>query len=866
MWSGRFSSIRHSTQEAAHTLISWYQRLCGMLAQRWKEISVTLLVLASQFSAFVWAGTTRVVANPDVQLHYWTLWWWAHALRVSPLGVWDAPQFVPYPYTLAYSDHLAALGIVTAPLVWLHLPVAAILNATMLACALATAWAMYAVVRAEGAAVWPAVLVAVAVTCGAFRSTHLVHLQLQMTWMLPVAILWFRSAVRAPQLWSWASVGLILLMAVAFSLSSYHTLMLIPVLGVTAVATFFMTPAPMRMSTTVRMAILAVCCGIALLPTVWPYITAQQMTGVTRTLTEQANWSAPIQAWFAVLPTHPLWPRLFGSLVSARPEFVLAPGCLLSVGALIAVRDMRRAQLIWVVVVVLGFIFASGTALRLADGDSGISLPVANLLVRIPGYSALRVPARWGWLVTFGLAMLAAAGWSRLVRMHPRWIMLAVCCLVLDLGWPQVSFKLAPQPDTVPNVVNWMATQPAGATVLELPFKAQPQSDVQSDRLWWQTIHRQRSVTGYSGIIPATQVLLARDAAHLPRADILARMQAFGVNWIVIYRGTADGDKLATAMQTCTTCRVRYDDADAVVYAIPSSPLYATPFPAQGHIWISGDARLHDLVALGAVHEFGARGLLVSGPARPRFYPALAVRHELPDGWLLSRNEEPESVGVTVADGVMTAADAILYRRPLGLIAAQALTPPHATLQVAYNDTGDVLVDNQRIATATTSRITVVLDAAVLAAQRIGSTTYSPGAQLVTLTVSRGQQTQLTWDAQTANLLRVRVFDQMVTLPALQSQPLNVAAQVEADGLRIPDWHGEILVRGIEDVSGRAVTHVVPPHTQRIAPGVIPVLQNGHYQVVIVTPHGQQIVLANLLVDAQSWHWHAVPAQIMLVY
>jgi hypothetical protein len=112
--------------------------------EAWLEVLVTILVAAVQLRDVLWAGAERVVANPDTQLHYWTLWWWSEALWNQPLAVWHAPQFVPYEYTLAYSDHLAPLGLVSAPLIWLGVPIALILNAAVFGSAVLTVWAMRA--------------------------------------------------------------------------------------------------------------------------------------------------------------------------------------------------------------------------------------------------------------------------------------------------------------------------------------------------------------------------------------------------------------------------------------------------------------------------------------------------------------------------------------------------------------------------------------------------------------------------------------------------------------------------------------------------------------------------------------------------
>ncbi|MFM7677999.1 MAG: hypothetical protein ACKO83_04030, partial [Roseiflexaceae bacterium] len=299
--------------------------------------------------------------------------------------------------------------------------------------------------------------------------------------------------------------------------------------------------------------------------------------------------------------------------------------------------------------------------------------------------------------------------------------------------------------------------------------------------------------------------------------------------------------------------------------AVPESPLFTPWLKAGMRVWVSSDTRLHDLVAFGAVQGLRARGVLLSGSARPRFYTTLGESTFLPDAWLLGSVEEPESVGVTAADSVVTAAGAILYRRPATLIAAQAITPKNGMLTVDYNAAGVVLLDGVQVGISSSQSVTVVFDAAVLKSQRIGTQTYVPGAQMVTMTLTRGQHTQLKWDTHSANLVRMRIFDDAQSLPALQSRPFFAEAHISGDGLDLPDWDGEILLRGIEASSGRAVTHIMLPHTRHIAPSAL-ALEAGQYQVVFVTSHGQQIVMANIIVDAQGWHWQVIPAQLMLVY
>lgn len=837
--------------------------------EAWLEVLVTVLVAVVQLRDVLWAGTERVVANPDTQLHYWTLWWWSEALWNHPLAVWHAPQFVPYDYTLAYSDHLAPLGLGAAPLIWLGVPIAFILNAAVVGSAVATVWAMRALARDIGAARWPALLVGLAVGFGTFRTTQVSHLQMLATWMLPLAVLLLRHALRSPRWASWPALGVVLVLAGAFGLSIYHGFMMLPVLVLVAIHSLMQVAPAQRMATALRLALLACVAAGAMLPSLWPYLQVQRTTAVTRSLVELANWSAPLQAWWAVPAGHPLWPWIFGEWVTGRPELVLAPGVILSIGAVLGVGVPNATRWLWVLVVAMGVVLASGSVVRMWDGDAGIEMPFARWIAAVPGYSALRVPARWGWLVTFGLALLAALGLSRPWLVTRRWPLVVVAVvLVGDMGWPTIPTMVAPHHDTTRPVYTWLATQSPGRTVLELPLNPSVESALQADRLWWQTIHGQRIVTGYSGIAPATQILLARDAAHLPRLDVLARIGALGVDTVLVHRESERGQAHITAMEACTLCTVLYDAPDAVAYALPASSL-ATPAIAPGtRVWISADSRLPDLVALGMRQSWHTAGAVVVGPARERFYGAQAVpAGVLPDEWLLGANEEPESVGVTAADGIATGAGGVRYRRPTGLIFAQPVASTAGRVTVVFDGDGTVRMDDIVLTQSDAPAITMVFDAALLRQQRIAGIDLAPGAQLVKVTVQRGTTQTIVWDAEVAALVRLRVYDREVAVPALRSVPLSVGMKVEGDALVLQAGAAAVQLQGIEDATGKAVTYPLPSGAPtRVAAGEVPALATGHYQVVIVTSYGQRIVAANLWVTASGWRWQAIPQSLILVY
>src|SRR5581483_2138873 len=52
----------------------------------------------------------------DPVLVSWMLAWDADRIRHGFSGIWHAPNFFPYPYTLLYSEHFLGIAIFTAPL------------------------------------------------------------------------------------------------------------------------------------------------------------------------------------------------------------------------------------------------------------------------------------------------------------------------------------------------------------------------------------------------------------------------------------------------------------------------------------------------------------------------------------------------------------------------------------------------------------------------------------------------------------------------------------------------------------------------------------------------------------------------------
>ena len=153
---------------------------------------------------------------------------------------------------------------------------------------------------------------------------------------------------------------------------------------------------------------------------------------------------------------------------------------------------------------------------------------------REPG--GVRVPARYGMIVTLGLAALTALGVAAIDRRHQARVGVIAGALILleaiavpipinqnATGYRQAG--LAPLPASVttgsaaPEVYRFAARLPASAVLIELPL-GEPAFDVRY--MFYSTLHWKRLVNGYSGGAPPQYELLTeslKDLATRPDRD-----------------------------------------------------------------------------------------------------------------------------------------------------------------------------------------------------------------------------------------------------------------------------------------------------------------------------------------------------------
>ncbi len=146
----------------------------------------------------------------------------------------------------------------------------------------------------------------------------------------------------------------------------------------------------------------------------------------------------------------------------------------------------------------------------------------AQLYLHVPGFDALRVPGRFGILVTTGLVGLAGLGVAALARRlgRPRWRVVALGALggvaVLEVwAMPLLLVGVSPEPGPAEA---WLAAQPGTDAVLVLPMYTRHAAHLESLRLVASTAHWRPLVNGYAGVFPRELRERRGDAQHLSRA------------------------------------------------------------------------------------------------------------------------------------------------------------------------------------------------------------------------------------------------------------------------------------------------------------------------------------------------------------
>jgi len=291
----------------------------------------------------------------------------------------------------------------------------------------------------------------------------------------------------------------------------------------------------------------------------------QRVTGFSRPLDDAVRYSADWRAYLASAAYAHRW------LLRLLPRFngVLFPGVVVTVFGAIGAWSCRRSRN------GEALLIYGGLAVLAAWASLGPAAGLYSALYRVvPVFAWLRAPGRFGLVVVFGLAVLAAFGVDAVCRSGRRTIaaVLIAAITFVELVPP---FRWVPAPAVAP-VYRMLASLPRGP-VIETPFYYPQVGLFQHTKyMLASTSHWFPLVNGYSDYTPPDFLDNVMVLAAFPSGYAFRVLKPLGVRYAVLhmygYNTQNRGDVLERLAQYSQYLRPIYVTDDTRLYEIVGYP------------------------------------------------------------------------------------------------------------------------------------------------------------------------------------------------------------------------------------------------------------------------------------------------------
>jgi hypothetical protein len=700
----------------------------GWLARHWWAL---LLLLATTwgllwpYSSRPWSG---LASWGDPVQQYWSMAWAAHALRTDPAQLWHGNIFYPYPYTLAYADHLLGATVPVLPVILLTGNVVLAFNlAVILAFFLSTLAAYLLVADLTGSRL-AGIAAALPFGFAPYLMGQINHLNVVFAGPLALA---FWAVLR---LWRGGGWGWAALLAVAIpweaAVSAYYFYALVIAIGTALV---YLLIAERRAITRRMLPRLGAGLALGLLaavPVLWPYLQITRAFGSVRTLDEVIQWSGVPRQYLGVTNNNLTWHGLLRRWSGGNPERFLFPGLVAPLLALAGlVLSRRRERWLFAALVVVGFTLTMGPYQEI--GERRIPLPYLLLYHTVPGFAGMRVTTRFVILVILGVAGLAGLGVEALIR---RWRedaaprrrarkhagsrprpgfarflptflrgaaggrggaearpLLGVAVIALLLGAYAIDYRTHSGMTSPPGgaiaapAYGWLAANGKGP-VAELPYPPPGKPPAMPDLI--ATAHWRPSIGGYSGVEPPAFDELIGVISQFPAPGSVELLQGLAVEHVLVHRAEMSDERRA-ALDRALADEPRVREVarfgNDTIYALAPDPWLAqlvAAVPAGEAVVLpdlAGDGLRQELLTVflrRAGHEVWGSGAV----SYHRF--ALPEEGKLPATAVLPERSDPYLHGWLPEEAVLSRGGLTLYRHAPGTRAATLLNDqalPRAT-------------------------------------------------------------------------------------------------------------------------------------------------------------------------------------------
>jgi hypothetical protein len=474
----------------------------------------------------------------DPLFSIWRIGWVLHQLLRDPARLFDANIFFPERLTLTFSDPIILPALMSAPLLAAGVHPVVAYNALLLSAWWFSGIATYLLVERLTGSSRAAFIAGLMYAFYQYRFDHYSHLELQMTFWMPLALLALHLFIST-QRWRYA-IALSLAAAAQLYSCMYYAVFFVPFVAVIAGGLLIARRGWAR-SLVPSVTVAALLAFLIALPLIRAFVAAQPIKG-ERPIDEIRYYSATMSDYLRVSKYSAVWQ---GRLLPALPERALFPGIApLAFAALGLVPPLSATRLA----------YAAGLAVAV-DGSFGLNGAVYPFLHRwfLP-VRGLRAPARFGAIVGLTLCIIAGFGIRRLLgwcrsRAKAGFVFAGLAVIVVIDVWP--TLELTPVWKEPPQVYEQLKGLP-NVVLAEFPVDAFEHFNLPF--MYFSLWHWTPLVNGYSGFIPQSYQEVAPNLLKFPRGDTPNALRRRGVTHVTL------------------NCALRYSDCKETAQLIRQSP------------------------------------------------------------------------------------------------------------------------------------------------------------------------------------------------------------------------------------------------------------------------------------------------------
>lgn len=477
------------------------------------------------------------IDSTDAMYAMWNVAWVARAVTTQPSGLFNANIFHPHEGTLAYSEGNIGAGVLGAPAWALTRNPYTTYNSVVLLGFMLSFLCTYGLVRRLTGSALAAAAAAAAFAYAPYVYARLPHIQLQMTFGMPLVLLAFHRLVDRPSPARGVVLGAAL--AVAALSSAYYGILIGLAIGVGTIFYAMRLGLWRSRAYWIAIALALVALGVLMLPFIGPYMTIRE-EGFERTLEEARRYGVNWLGWIASpVKTH-------GWLLHEGFRGVAFPGVTRVIGGLAGlvlvaasgryaarISNGRAHAIFYLVIFALTFWTSFGP-------QAGLYTLLHNT---IPVFAFLRAVERFAILVTLVLCvglgfavLLLQDWWRRAARSGPAGLAAAGTLLLLILADSWAAPLYYPDALPVPRVYHALARAPRGA-VAEFPFFYRTLDfNRHGNYMLMSTYHWQPLINGYSDHYPKPFLDMLDVVKDFPtNPESFARLREHQARYVVMH-------------------------------------------------------------------------------------------------------------------------------------------------------------------------------------------------------------------------------------------------------------------------------------------------------------------------------------------